>query len=101
MVAGYRVVILAAAAGLVLTSVMLASIDENTSSILIFTTIFSSAIIILYWKLFNSEAERSKEESSTPINVMSNSESKSLSSIPTIKNEVPDPLEQEIDIPLM
>jgi hypothetical protein len=32
---------------------------------------------------------------------MSNSESKSLSSIPPIKNEVPDPLEQDIDIPLM
>jgi hypothetical protein len=101
MAAGSRGVILVAAAVLVLTSVMLASIDENTSSILIFTTIFSSAIIILYWKLFNSDTEQNKGESASPISVLNNSEKSSLISIHSIKSDVPDPLDQEIDIPLM
>ena len=101
MVAGSRGVILVAAAVLILTSVMLASTDENTSSILIFTTIFSSAIIILYWKLFNSDTEQMKNESASPIRTGNNSEKSSLSSIHSIKSDVPDPLDQDIDIPLM
>ena len=101
MAAGFRGVILVTAATLVLASVMLASIDENTSSILIFTTIFSSAIIILYWKLFNSETKQVKDVSSTPVKNVNNSEKVTFNSVPNIKSEVPDPLEQEIDVPLM
>ncbi|MDP6334297.1 MAG: hypothetical protein QF479_06645 [Candidatus Poseidoniaceae archaeon] len=101
MAAGYRGVILVAAASLVFISIMLASVDENTSSILIFTTILSSAIIILYWKLFNFENELSNDDSASPIRVERNIEKAPTSSISTIKSQVPDPLEQDIDIPLM
>lgn len=101
MAAGSRGVILVAAATLVLASVLLASIDENTSSILIFTTIFSSAIIILYWKLFNSESKQVKDVSSTPVKIKNNSEKAKFNTITNVKSEVPDPLEQDIDIPLM
>ena len=101
MVAGYRGVILATAAGLILSSIMLASIDENTSSILIFTTIFSSAIVILYWKLFNSDEQSNNFDSASPIKTGKNSGKSSLDSINSLKSEVPDPLDEEIDIPLM
>lgn len=101
MVAGYRGVILVAAAGLILISIMLASIDENTSSMLIFTTILSSAIVILYWKLFNSDETKGDFDSASPIKTEKNPSKSSINSISTIKSEVPDPLDEDIDIPLM
>ena len=101
MAAGYRGVILLVAAGLIISSIILASIDENISSILIFTTILSSAIIILYWKLFNSEMEHSSIESSSPIAIESNIGKSSMKEVSLLKSEVPDPLEQDFDIPLM
>ena len=101
MAAGYRGVILLVAAGLIISSIILASIDENISSILIFTTILSSAIIILYWKLFNSEMEHSSIESSSPIAIESNTGKSSMKEVSLLKSEVPDPLEQDFDIPLM
>ncbi|MAU74164.1 MAG: hypothetical protein ISR22_05005 [Candidatus Poseidoniaceae archaeon] len=101
MVAGYRGVILAAAAGLILTSIMLASIDENTSSILIFTTILSSAIVILYWKLFNSDEKSGNLDSASPIKTKKSSGKTSFDSVKSLKSEVPDPLDEDIDIPLM
>lgn len=90
-----------AAAGLILTSIMLASIDENTSSILIFTTIFSSAIVILYWKLFNSDEMKGNFDSASPIKTKKNPSKPSMNSMSAIKSEVPDPLDEDIDIPLM
>ncbi|RJU80629.1 MAG: hypothetical protein DWB99_08395 [Candidatus Poseidoniales archaeon] len=101
MVAGYRKVILAAAAGLILISIMLASIDENTSSILIFTTIFSSAIVILYWKLFDSNEDKDNSNSASPIKTQANIGKSSPNTVSSIRSKVPDPLEEDIDIPLM
>lgn len=101
MAAGYRGMILLVAAGLIVSSIILASIDENVSSILIFTTILSSAIIILYWKLFNSEIEHSSIESSSPIAIERNIGKSSLNEVSLLKSEVPDPLEQDFDVPLM
>ena len=64
--------------------------------------IFSLIIVLLYWKLFNLELSEDQVEKSSPT-LSSNSINKNtIQENPIIiSSQVPDPLDEEIDIPLM
>ena len=102
MAAGYRGVIFLTAFSLILLSISLASIDQEISNILIMAVIFSLIIVLLYWKLFNLELSEDQVEKSSPT-LSSNSINKNtIQENPIIiSSQVPDPLDEEIDIPLM
>ena len=102
MAAGYRGVIFLTAFSLILLSISLASIDQEISNILIMAVIFSLIIVLLYWKLFNLELPEDQVEKSSPT-LSSNSINKNtIQENPIIISSlVPDPLDEEIDIPLM
>ena len=102
MAAGYRGVIFLTAIVLVLISIGLAVMDQNTSNILIFSVIFLLVILILYWKLFNVESTKVDSKSSSPtISRQSKTASTILDGSIILSSEVQDPLDQELDIPLM
>ena len=66
----------------------------------IFVVIFSTSVIVLLWKLLSTQAKTREQYNSAPIDYGENLTNQNTIN-PVIQNDVPDPLDQEIDIPLM
>ena len=66
----------------------------------IFVVIFSTSVIILLWKLLSTQAKSREQYNFSPIDYGENLTNQNTIN-PVIQNDVPDPLDQEIDIPLM
>tara|TARA_B100000214_G_C23923488_1_gene607199 strand:+ start:596 stop:904 length:309 start_codon:yes stop_codon:yes gene_type:complete len=102
MAAGSQRVILLVTGLLLLISIIVITLDESSSNNIIFVVIFSTSVIILLWKMLSSQNKSKDQEYSSPTNLekqISNQNPKIIHS--STKNDIPDPLEQEIDIPLM
>lgn len=102
MAAGSQRAILLFAGLLLLASIILVSLDENSSNNVIFVVIISTSMIILLWKIFSSQTKNQRQDftSSTKLEEFSPNRNPKVNTI-IIENEIPDPLEKEIDIPLM
>ena len=100
MAAGSQRAILLFTGLLILISLIAITLDERSSNNIIFVVIFSTSVIILLWKLLSTQAKSREQYNSAPIDYGENLTNQSTIN-PVIQNDVPDPLDQEIDIPLM
>ena len=102
MAAGSQRAILLFTGLLILISIIVISLDENSSNNIIFVVIFSTSIIILLWKILSTQAKTQEQNYSSPINLEKSSTNQSHKISQTIiENNVPDPLDKELDMPLM
>ncbi len=102
MAAGSQRVILLVTGLLLLISIIVITLDETSSNNTIFVVIFSTSVIILLWKMLSPQTKSKQQEYSSPTNLEKQTSNKNLKKIhSTMENDIPDPLEQEIDIPLM
>ena len=85
---------------LILISLIAITLDERSSNNIIFVVIFSTSVIILLWKLLSTQAKSREQYNSAPIDYGENLTNQNTIN-PVIQNDVPDPLDQEIDNPLM
>ena len=100
MAAGSQRAILLFTGLLILISLIAITLDERSSNNIIFVVIFSTSVIILLWKLLSTQAKTREQYNSAPIDYGENLTNHNTTD-PVIQNDVPDPLDQEIDIPLM
>ena len=100
MAAGSQRAILLFTGLLILISLIAITLDDRSSNNIIFVVIFSTSVIILLWKLLSTQAKTREQYNSAPIDYGENLKNQNTIN-PVIQNDVPDPLDQEIDIPLM
>ena len=102
MAAGSQRAILLFTGLLLFVSIIVITLDENSSNNTIFVVIFSTSIITLLWKILSTQNKTQTDGNSSSIK-LDNSVVKSTQKIDktVVETNVPDPLDQEIDIPLM
>tara|TARA_B100001778_G_scaffold139751_1_gene114853 strand:- start:633 stop:941 length:309 start_codon:yes stop_codon:yes gene_type:complete len=102
MAAGSQRAILLFTGLLILISIIVISLDENSSNNIIFVVIFSTSIIILLWKILSTQTKAQEQNYSSTVNLekISTNQGQKISQ-PIIENNVPDPLDKELDLPLM
>jgi len=102
MIRAYKLLILSTA----LVLVVLGFLAGNSGSSIPFSGVFLAIIfilmLVLFWNSFNSKEESSKNFQSSP-GVISYDSNQSKTSITEVSNQnsIPNPLDSDIDIPLM
>ena len=101
MVARYRGVILLAALSLIIIGLFVGIEGGTTSSSIVFLIFLVLTITVVFWNLFEKNATNDYKQSSTA-GVIAKYSTKSSENTETHDvSEIPNPLDSDIDIPLM
>ena len=101
MVARYRGVILLAAISLIIIGLVVGNEGGTTSSSIVFLIFLVLTITVVFWNLFEKNTTNDFKQSSTA-GVIAKYSAKSSGNTETHDvSEIPNPLDSDIDIPLM